>query len=312
MEKILIILFSSISFIAVFCAIVFDGRIKVKENEKKQRIFKEFKREFKLLTSFAKILIIIGFIVNILNAFFSIKSINDNENKVKDEKIKYKNDSTNLMNLLLLSKYLNTVLNEKKINDSIEIDSLLKLTKLNGLKSDLIKKSVVDNAVKAMDEQRERIEKEKENTYKQFQTEVIQNLLKIENNFEKNHILGFTKDTLYFINTRLDNTYINKYKLISNNSDIIMLLTIISESVDKINDHIESIIFLRSKIVEKSKIMRMLLLCIDNVKFNLYSCYSNEYNLKSYRDFEKLDFTKIEMLNIDSARKLFSKQLERY
>lgn len=295
MDIAIIITISVISFLAVFSAIVFDGRIKKKPKEKDLGFWQEFREEFGLLKPFAWIIILIAFMLNGFNVLLSIENINDNQEATNREKAKNKSDSTYQSNLLLSSYENNNELKEKKRIDSIEISDLKRKLKELGyksdvinLKSDLINKSVVENAVKALDEQRQAIERERENIFKNLQVEVANNLLTIFKKYEKKHILGFI-DTTLFISTRMEFTYLNKYYNFSQNTYCISELKSTEKSITTANKYADDIIASgpHNK-TQKGLLIRMFLNNVEGAKENLLTIFWQIKGLKSYKEFEVL------------------------
>jgi len=267
------IILSSVSAIALIWAILFEGELK-KENRKGKLIL-VFKGWF---------LIIVTLLMCFGNGYLAVKNIQDND-------YKYKEDSTRFTVLL-------NEATKKRISDSIQISDLKS-------KSESIKLAVVDNAVKAMDEQRKEIERDRENTFAHFQFEVGTDLAKTIVNYDKKNIMGFY-DTTTFVGARLSNLYMKKFESVSSNKVIINYLMVVSEFIDKINYYMDDVIQQPQGANRKLSI-RMFLANVENVKPYLYSLFIYTHDLKSYRKYESMDFNKFHKYNPDSINKIVLK-----
>jgi len=272
--NILLFILSTLSLIAILMAIVFEGMFK-SDNPQKISI-KSFFIEFRKLSIFGWILIGISILLGIGNGFISIKTIRDNKLQFEQDTIKFKE---------IISQ-----LKIKGTSDSIKIENLKDILKINGIKSDSIKLTLVDNAVKAMEEQRRNIERERENTFSHFQKEIEENLRKILINYEENHIKGFS-DTTMFISTRLNNMYIKEYELISSNKIIIDYLMEVAEKIDKVNMYAEKASEFIDKPTKRGNV-RMFLANVELVKPDLLEIYKRIIDLKSYQQYERTNFDK--------------------
>ena len=269
---ILTIILSTLSLVAVLLAIVFEGMLK-KEVQIKPS-FQSFYTEVNKLSLFGWTLIIISIILGFGNGFNSIKTIDDNKQQ-------YVEDTLRLHEII-------EQLRTKKIIDSIKIEHLENILKVNGLKSDSIRLVVVDNAVRSLAAQQKAIEKERQNIFIHMQNEVEENLRKILMNFNEEHILGFS-DTNLFISTRLNNNYIKKYEIISENKTIIDFFMETSEKIDAVNRYADLATETKDKTLKKLNI-RMFLTNVKSVRPDLFSIYKRVLNLKSYKEYEALDF----------------------
>jgi hypothetical protein len=209
------------------------------------------------------------------NGYLAVKNINDTDNK-------YKEDSTRFTVLLNEAK-------EKRISDSIQILRLKELTINNGLKSDSIKSAVVDNAVKAMDEQRKYNEKDKENAFVHLQNEVKENLEKILFNYPEKTIVFYIDTSINSI-IRLNNFYINKYGAISSQKDIVSQLSQMSESIETANKYLDNISINPPKSDQKRYNSTQFLGRLEETKNYLYPIYYRIRKLNSYKEFESISF----------------------
>lgn len=262
-----------LSTLVVILAIAYDGKLVT---DSPKSIFKRIKTA-------GYVLIIITFFLNFYQFFSS-------ENALKETKELSRN---------------------KELKDSSRIAELQKLAEINISKSDSIQRSVVDNAVKALEEQRLINERERENAFIHFQKEVKQNLSKILINYDDKHIRGFT-DTTGFISTRLNNTYIKQYGLISSKRLIIEHLMKTSESIDKVNLYAEEVLKFKDKKDRKLNINMFLKNKSDSYKYLLF-IFERIYKLKTYKQYESLDFSTYPA-DIDSLklRYLLSYELSGY
>lgn len=284
--KTISIILSSLSTIALVLAIIFEGRLKSKK--KSNIAIKTFRKEIRAVSCFGWILLAISVLMNFGNGYMTIANIDDNNKKTQEDSVRY-------FKLLNSSYEVNKQLKQKRITDSIKILNLENIGKDNGLKSDSIRLSIVDNAVRAMDEQRKAIEKERENIFIHFQNEVGDNLRKTLTNYEEKHIKGFG-DTTGFISTRLKNTYIKKYQLISNKSEIIGFLIETAESIDLVNDYANNVLDADNSENKKERAklknlnIRMFLQNVKIAQNYLYSIYGRVMFLKSYKEYESINF----------------------
>jgi hypothetical protein len=250
------IILSSISAIALIWAILFEGELK-KENRKGKLIL-AFKGWF---------LIVVTLLMCLGNGFLAVKNIQDNDNK-------YKEDSTRFT--VLLNEAM-----KKRISDSIQISDLKS-------KSESIKLAVVDNAVKAMNEQRKIIEKDKENTFAHLQNEVAEDLQKILIHYVEKQMLYYA-DTKLFTTVRLNNSFLNKYSLISSQKAIMSHFTQTSEQIETINRMLDYIANDTTKNGTKKYNTTQFLIMVEGVKNYLYPIYYRVRKLKSYKEFEVIN-----------------------
>lgn len=179
--------------------------------------------------------------------------------------------------------------NAKELRDSIRIAELQQLAKTNLERTDSVKVQLIDNAVKALDEQRQAIERERENTFIHLQKEVKDNLRKILLNFDENAVRGFV-DADGFLHTRLDDTYIKKYESISSQPLIIEHYMKTTEVINKINDYADILVKESDKKRRKLTI-NMFVKNIDEAYGYLSPIFVRIYNLNSYKKYETLDFS---------------------
>jgi hypothetical protein len=250
------IILSSISAIALIWAILFEGELK-KENRKGKLIL-AFKGWF---------LIVVTLLMCLGNGFLAVKNSQDNDNK-------YKEDSTRFTVLL-------NEATKKRISDSIQISDLKS-------KSESIKLAVVDNAVKAMNEQRKIIEKDKENTFAHLQNEVAEDLQKILIHYVEKQMLYYA-DTKLFTTVRLNNSFLNKYSLISSQKAIMSHFTQASEQIETINRMLDYIANDTTKNGTKKYNTTQFLIMVEGVKNYLYPIYYRVRKLKSYKEFEVIN-----------------------
>lgn len=275
--ELLSIVLTSLSALAVILAILFEGRMKAKNNNNKS------KNEKSTLTRNGWILIIISIIIGFGNTITTCTNI-----RVNNEK--YTEDTTKKSILLKSSYNINKQLREKSISDSIRITHLEKLTRDLGLKSDSIKLSVVDNAIKALDEQRQAIERERENVFIHFQKEVKDNLSTILYEYEEKNIRDL-EDTTMFVIIRLSDIYIKKYELVSNKKIIIEALMKASEKINQSNFYADELLSMEDLKYRKLGINSFL--DINEEIYNrLSSIYARISDLKSYKEYETMDFSK--------------------
>lgn len=284
------ILLSLISALIIVFVIVFEGKLKVENRDK--ITLKDFRKELGKISLFGWILVAL---MLFLDAGNNVISIIDNQNKNNQ----YVKDTIRLTSII-------ETLNQKSHNDSITINKLEKLVKNNGLKSDSIKLQVVDNAVEAMKKQNELIEKERENIFAHFQSEVEDNLKKIMLNFEKKRINGFA-DTSIFIGTRLSNEFIKKYENISTNKIIIEHLIETSESINTVNKYADLVSSSQSKSDTRKLNIRMLIKNLENTENYLILIYGRINGIESYKEYELNRFNEPNpKINRDSLKMIFN------
>lgn len=269
--KVISVIISSLSLIVVLLAIVFEGKLK-KEGRKTSHIL-TVGSEIKRLSPFGWGLISASILLGLGNGYNSFQSVVDSENEMERSKIIIKQ------------------LQEKRLIDSIEIDSLKKLSLVNVLKSDSIKLAVVDNAVKALESQRKAIERENQNTYLHMQKEIEDNLLKILRDYEENRITDFG-DSTFFTSTRLNNTFIRKFGLISSSKEVIEFFLETADEIDRVNFYAESSLNSVDRGLKKIQI-RQFLKHVSNVKEKLYQIYYKALFSDSYQEFEGNNFNTI-------------------
>jgi Iap family predicted aminopeptidase len=186
------------------------------------------------------------------------------------------------------SKTIITQLQEKRLIDSIEIDSLKKLSLVNVLKSDSIKLAVVDNAVKALESQRMAIERDNQNSYLHMQKEIEDNLLKSLRDYEEMRIIDFG-DSTFFTSTRLNNVYLRKFGQISSSRIIIEFLLETSDEIDKVNEYADAAAN-STQTNTKNVNIRMFLKHVKIVQEKLYQIYFKTLFSESYKEFDENTF----------------------
>lgn len=235
-----VIILTSLSTAFLELGIVFEGKLKKKKNEKSVL---SLISEYEKLTGWGVNLIIATIVLNGANCYFSIKGANES-------KTQHTNDTTRISSLLYSAKDAKIQFQMKRVSDSTQILKLTELTVNNGLKSDSIRGALVDNALKALNEQRKIIETDKENTFAHFQNEVKENLQKILEYYTEKSILFYADTSMNSI-IRLNNSNINKYGSISSQKDIISQLSQTAECIEITNKYLDNISNLAPKSKEK-------------------------------------------------------------
>ncbi len=169
------------------------------------------------------------------------------------------------------------------------INSTDNARQLSDLKSNTesIRYTIIDNATKVMEEQRIIIEKDKENTFIQMQNEVAENLRKTLIDFNKQRIHLFV-DTPLFVTTKLENTYINKYKSITANRYLIYYLNQSSEVISNVNSHVDKIHIMGYPNDRRNTEIKLFLESVELAKDYLYPIYFRVYNINSYKEYESI------------------------
>jgi hypothetical protein len=286
METLSIILIS-LSALAVIFALIFEGKLKKDRGSKSPiKVWPEIKN----VTLLGWTLISISILMSVGNGIVAKMNMDDNTEK-------YIQDTTIKSKLLAKSTITIDELRFQRHSDSLQIANLKELT-IN--RSDSIKNSIVDVAVKELAEQRKILNRERENIFKHFQNEVKDNLRKILINFSEERIIPFGDDTANFISTRLNNTYIKKFELISTQDAIVDHLMETSETIDKVNFYADEASHAETPSVKKLNI-RMFLSNVKVTQNLLYSIYSRVFMLKSYEQYESINFNdSISLPNRDS------------
>jgi hypothetical protein len=270
---------TSLSALAVIFTIIFEGKLKKSSRQKAPiKVISEIRN----VSLFGWVLILISLSMIIGNGYIAQQNIVDTNDK-------YIQDTIANSKLLKVSNELNVKLMAKSISDSITISNLEKLTLDNGLKSDSIKLTIVDNAVKTLNEQRQAIEKERQNIFTHFRNEVEDNLRKVLLSYDEKRILGFG-DSSFFMGTRLNNTYIKKYEAISTQNVIIDHLMETSEAIEKVNYYADEVTK-TPKSETKNINIRMFLGNVKTVQDFLYPIYYRVLMLNSYRQYESINFS---------------------
>ena len=273
-----VIILTSLSTAFLVLGIVFEGKLKKKKNEKSVL---SLISEYEKLTGWGVNLIIATIVLNGANCYFSIKGANES-------KTQHTNDTTRISSLLYSAKDAKIQFQMKRVSDSTQILKLTELTVNNGLKSDSIRGALVDNALKALNEQRKIIETDKENTFAHFQNEVKENLQKIRNQYAEK-IIMFLTDTSLNSMIRLNNSNINKYGSISSRNDIISQLSQTSECIDLVNKYLDNISITAPKSKQKKDESTYFLQRLEEMKNFLYLLYYRIRELKSYKEFEAIN-----------------------
>ncbi|MDE1206608.1 hypothetical protein [Tenacibaculum larymnensis] len=262
--------------------------MKLEKKKKKKVSIKDFFAEIKKISLFGWILIILMLVLNAGNSFISARN-----DEISNEQ--YATDTIHFKTII-------EKLENKRQNDSTRIKELENVLKVNGQKSDSIKVQLVDNAIKALKEQKAAIENERENIFIHMKNEVKDNLRKIYLNFRKDHILGFI-DTPFFVSTRLNNVYINKYQSFSTSPIIIDHLMETSESISFVNKYAEFCSIKNEEINGRKTNINMFLKNVKTSENYLISIYRRINNLKSYKQYEKIDFSReTKELDLDSLK----------
>jgi len=273
-----VIILTSLSTAFLVLGILYEGKLKKKKNEKSSF---SLKSEYEKLTGWGISLIIATIVLNGANCYFSIMGANES-------RIQHTIDTTKISFLIDASKDAKIQFQKKRDSDSLHILKLTELTLNNGIKSELIKSAIVDNAVKAMKEQQMIIENDKENTFTHLQNEVKENLHKIRNQYTEK-IMVFYADTSLNSIIRLNNSYINKYGTISSRKDIISQLSQTSECIDISNKYLDNIGVMTPKSKEKRRECTYFLQRLEEMKNFLYPLYYGIRKLKSYKEFEAIN-----------------------
>jgi hypothetical protein len=169
------------------------------------------------------------------------------------------------------------------INSSDNNKQLLELKS----KTDTIRFAIIDNAAKAMDEQRKTIEKERENTFIQMQNEVGENLRKTLLDFKKQRIIALI-DTPLFVMTKLEDTYIKKYNSITANRYLIYYLTQSSEVINVVNYHVDKINAMGYPNDRRKTEIKLFLESVELAKDYFYPIYFRVYNINSSSEYESI------------------------
>lgn len=258
---------ATLSAATIIITILFEGKLKKKD--KTYAIFNS-------LTIIGWFLIALSLLISFGNGYTNYKSIVDNN-------VKNKADTTRIHNLLVLAL-------DKNKSDKVKIDSLIMLTKKNGQKSDSIKYSVLENGVKAINEQNKRIERERENIFIHLQKEVKDNLAKILFDYDEKTIRGLV-DANKFPSSKLSDIYINKYEEVSNKKIIIENFMKLAELITQLNDY-SDVLLSESDNKMRAFVIKNFLQTSEEIYNRSLSIYARINNLKSYKEYESFDFTK--------------------
>ncbi len=274
------ILLSLLSTFIVAFTLIFEGKMKSNDRNKLSLLWVQ--KEIKKISKGGFITLFLALIVNFGNAFISFYNSTDSEKK-------YIQDTIAKAKLLGVSYRLIDQLKNQSIKDSSTIAYLIEISKLNNIKSDSIKSTIMETAVKTLHEQEKAIEQERENIFFHMQNEVADNLRKLKFSLEESRIRSFG-DTNLFISTRLNNAYINKYHNISSRTPIISFFMETSAIIDNVNQYADELLIENTKENRALGIRMLISNCIE-AKEHLYSIYGRIYNLRSYKQFESMDFS---------------------
>lgn len=224
MMKLLSIMSAVLSGLVVIIALIYEGELKAKKEEKK----------FLNLTKAGFILVLLFVFMSSVNGYISIKNITDNDNKSKQDSLRFAkkayDDSVSAIKNLGTSKQIIEDLKTKRKQDSNEVV---------GLKSDIrrIDTTLVKNALIEIKEQRQRIEQANENTYILFKNEVEANIYTILMYYDDENIKRWRDTTNEKISTvvRLNEESINRFIQISNNETIIDYLNNTLKAIRLVN-----------------------------------------------------------------------------
>lgn len=210
----------------------------------------------------------------------------------------------NIISLLLSNNTLQETKDSAREQARIyneQITNLNQLAHMNIIKTDSVKVQLINNAVKALDEQRQAIERERENAFILFKKEVEDNLSKILLDFSDETIKSYkdTSNGKIFTAIRLDNLYINKYVLISTNSIINEYLLDAIESNNNVNIFANSV----NNAISSSRDFQInQVITMKEIAYRfLVRLYIMTKDLKSYKSFEAFKQL-IDSTNIDRKK----------
>jgi hypothetical protein len=259
--KILSVVISALSGIAVLLTVIFEGKIKKKTIVDNKIIDDR-------LTKNGILVVIILFLIAFISPCITYNTIVSSD---KD----HRNDTIKLRRII-------DKLELESIKDSLRIVELLK-------QSESIKEQVVINAIKELEQQRLYVEKERNNIFTNFKYEIQMNLRKIYYDLDSINITPFAESE-YFLTTKLENIYINRYSEISSNSTIINHLKETSEIIEKINLHCNDLL-VKSDIINRKFEIRQINYQNKKLKNMLLLIFRRINNLKNYTEYESINFS---------------------
>lgn len=256
-----------LSNVIVFISFVFEDSLKLTYSNKKNR-----------LTDFGKFVALLLFISILVNLFSAHNNIIEAENESKSIDTIADNSKETIARLTLKAK-----------NDSIEIGNLN--TKIESLTDSI--SSIKDNqwriAIEELEEQRKNIELQKQNIYVHFKAEIERNLRTILSDYDKEHLQkAITKKE--FTIARLNNNYLEQYSLNSSNSGLIKVLMETVKSIKTSNTMAYELRRLGRPL--KDSDLNIFHQRVDYIFKGLSLYYAVTEDLQSYKEFEKIDFSK--------------------
>ncbi len=273
----------------VILTIIYDGKFIDDGRKKKIR----FVNQIKKINRLGICIIVISLFLGLTNIYINASTQNENDNRYKADTI-------------ASNKIIKDLRNKREI-DSIEINYLISISEINVLKSDSIKNTIINTSIKALHEQQNIIERDKENTFFHFQNEVFNDLQSLIYTFDVKSITKFGESD-YFINNRLSNIYIKKYQSVSNSRIIINHLMKTETDIDTFNKYAEEITQ-NEKGATKEMLIRQLLRYRTDIFQDLASIYQWIFYKSTYKSYESSNFSKIPpisdfIMNEDSLKYL--------
>lgn len=263
------------SALAVIVALLFEGELKAKKEEKR----------FLNLTGVGLSLLSIFVITSSLNGYISIKNITDNETKSYQDSVRFANkaydDSISATINLVASEQIIEDLKTKRKQDSTEVMEL---------KSDIrrIDTTLVKNAIEALEEQRKTVELERQNIFLHLQMEVKENLSNILIFYNDKDVRSDI-DSNKFTTVRLNCTYIKQYGYISMNQNIIDYFMNTSTQIEETNKFANKVLETDDKKLRLFRVGKFILNKEGTYKF-LIAIWNKIYNIKNYKEFESVNF----------------------
>lgn len=264
-DKVLTFLLPIISTLVVVLAIIYDGKL-VEDNTKP--ILRKIKPA-------GYILILFTLFLNLYQSVSSENTLTETKTLARIKEIK---DSISIANLTQLAK-----------ENLIKADENTTIADANLRKTEGIKIQLIDNTIKEFEEQRLAIERERENIFIHFQNEIRSNIINILINFDDNNIKSFD-NTDKSINCELKKEYIKKYLTQSNNEIIITYLTNLIDKIEQINMTIQFIFY--STPDHRTHNVNALIEGKNEIYKDLYSVLCRMHYLKSYKEYEAINFNK--------------------
>lgn len=196
---------------------------------------------------------------------------------------------------------------KKEIKDSVSISKLEVLATTNLIKTDSVKIQLIDNAVKAIEEQRKAIEREKESNFIHLRSEIFTNMSSILLNFDDTEIRSYDK-TDVFVNISLKNEALKKYIEQTSNEQIIVDLTFLNEHITILNDLIQRVFTAPAD--QKTHNINSLLQEKNSLFKLFYRIYCITIYFKSYKEYEATNFySKMNIIDANIIFKLFGTNL---